>query len=116
MTIATPAMTRRALVSGSLLPIWDDLLPDYPADIAEADARAVAATFSRRSEADSPRRTRHDRADLHSVALRGSPFRIGDGDPVFATLCRSSRLNGLGLAVARGVAGIGDTNQGVLRG
>jgi len=45
MTIATPAMTRRALVSGSLLPIWDDLLPDYPADIAEADARTVAATL-----------------------------------------------------------------------
>jgi diadenosine tetraphosphate (Ap4A) HIT family hydrolase len=30
---------------GSLLPVWDDLLPDYPADIAEADARAVAATL-----------------------------------------------------------------------
>jgi hypothetical protein len=30
---------------GSLLPNWDDLLPDYPADIAEADARAVAATL-----------------------------------------------------------------------
>lgn len=30
---------------GSLLPVWDDLLPDYPADIAEADARTVAATL-----------------------------------------------------------------------
>ena len=30
---------------GSLLPLWDDLLPDYPADIAEADARTVAATL-----------------------------------------------------------------------
>ena len=30
---------------GSLLPVWDDLLPDYPADIAEADARMVAATL-----------------------------------------------------------------------
>ena len=29
----------------SLLPLWDDLLPDYPADIAEADARTVAATL-----------------------------------------------------------------------
>jgi hypothetical protein len=28
---------------GSLLPLWDDLLPDYPADIAAADARVVAA-------------------------------------------------------------------------
>ena len=30
---------------GSVLPLWDDLLPDYPADVAEADARAVAATL-----------------------------------------------------------------------
>ena len=30
---------------GSLLPVWDDLLPDYPADIAEADARTVAGAL-----------------------------------------------------------------------
>lgn len=30
---------------GSLLPVWDDLLPDYPSDVAEADARTVAATL-----------------------------------------------------------------------
>jgi len=30
---------------GSLLPLWDDLLPDYPAAIAEADAHTVAATL-----------------------------------------------------------------------
>jgi hypothetical protein len=30
---------------GSLLPVWDDLLPDYPADIAEGDACTVAATL-----------------------------------------------------------------------
>jgi len=30
---------------GSLLPVWDDLLPDYPTDIAEADARTVAKTL-----------------------------------------------------------------------
>ncbi|HET6877483.1 MAG TPA: hypothetical protein VFH38_08145 [Jatrophihabitans sp.] len=27
---------------GSWLPVWDDLLPEYPADIAEADAARVA--------------------------------------------------------------------------
>lgn len=27
---------------GSWLPIWDDLLPEYPEDIAEADAATVA--------------------------------------------------------------------------
>jgi len=30
---------------GSLLPLWDDLLPDYPTAIAEADAHTVAATL-----------------------------------------------------------------------
>ncbi len=30
---------------GSLLPLWDDLLPDYPANVAEADARTVAAAL-----------------------------------------------------------------------
>ena len=29
----------------SLLLVWDDLLPHHPADIAEADARTVAATL-----------------------------------------------------------------------
>lgn len=27
---------------GSWLPVWDDLLPEYPADVAEADAEIVA--------------------------------------------------------------------------
>lgn len=27
---------------GSLLVVWDDLLPEYPADLAEADAAKVA--------------------------------------------------------------------------
>ncbi|MER5637005.1 hypothetical protein ABT095_08620 [Kitasatospora sp. NPDC002227] len=27
---------------GSWLPVWDDLLPEYPAEVAEADAEAVA--------------------------------------------------------------------------
>jgi hypothetical protein len=27
---------------GSWLPVWDDLLPEYPGDIAEADAAIVA--------------------------------------------------------------------------
>jgi hypothetical protein len=27
---------------GSCLPVWDDLLPEYPADVSSADARAVA--------------------------------------------------------------------------
>jgi len=26
-------------------PLWDDLLPDYPAEIAEADALPVATTL-----------------------------------------------------------------------
>jgi hypothetical protein len=32
----------QAQLYGSWLVVWDDLLPEYPADIAEADARAVA--------------------------------------------------------------------------
>ncbi|MFF1497287.1 hypothetical protein [Streptomyces sp. NPDC058304] len=27
---------------GSWMPVWDDLLPEYPADVAEADAAIVA--------------------------------------------------------------------------
>lgn len=30
---------------GSWLVVWDDLLPEYPADVADADARAVAAAL-----------------------------------------------------------------------
>jgi diadenosine tetraphosphate (Ap4A) HIT family hydrolase len=30
---------------GSWLPVWDDLLPEYPADVAQADAEAVAAAL-----------------------------------------------------------------------
>lgn len=33
---------------GSLLPLWDDLLPDYPSDVADADARVVAASLVER--------------------------------------------------------------------
>lgn len=31
---------------GSWLVVWDDLLPEYPADIAEVDARTVAAALA----------------------------------------------------------------------
>lgn len=31
---------------GSWLVVWDDLLPEYPADIAESDAHAVAAALA----------------------------------------------------------------------
>lgn len=31
-----------AQLFGSWLVVWDDLLPEYPADLADADARAVA--------------------------------------------------------------------------
>jgi hypothetical protein len=31
---------------GSWLPVWDDLLPEYPADLADADAAAVAAALT----------------------------------------------------------------------
>lgn len=30
---------------GSWLVVWDDLLPEYPADVADADAKAVAAAL-----------------------------------------------------------------------
>ncbi|MBF9073718.1 hypothetical protein [Streptacidiphilus fuscans] len=32
----------QAQLYGSWLPVWDDLLPEYPADVADADASAVA--------------------------------------------------------------------------
>jgi len=32
----------QAQLYGSWLPVWDDLLPEYPADVAEADAVIVA--------------------------------------------------------------------------
>ncbi|WP_405779512.1 hypothetical protein [Streptomyces sp. NBC_00859] len=32
----------QAQLYGSWMPIWDDLLPEYPADVAEADAATVA--------------------------------------------------------------------------
>lgn len=31
---------------GSWLPVWDDLLPEYPDDVAQADAEAVAAALA----------------------------------------------------------------------
>ncbi|MEY9873819.1 hypothetical protein ABH931_003308 [Streptacidiphilus sp. MAP12-33] len=31
----------QAQLYGSWMPVWDDLLPEYPADVAEADAAAV---------------------------------------------------------------------------
>lgn len=31
-----------AQLYGSWLPVWDDLLPEYPADVADADAAAVS--------------------------------------------------------------------------
>jgi diadenosine tetraphosphate (Ap4A) HIT family hydrolase len=35
----------QAQLYGSWLPVWDDLLPEYPAEVAEADAAAVAAAL-----------------------------------------------------------------------
>ncbi|MGX1541297.1 hypothetical protein [Streptomyces adustus] len=32
----------QAQLFGSWMPVWDDLLPEYPADVADADAVAVA--------------------------------------------------------------------------
>ncbi|MEV6525929.1 hypothetical protein AB0M43_28695 [Longispora sp. NPDC051575] len=32
----------QAQLFGSWMPVWDDLLPEYPADVADADAEAVA--------------------------------------------------------------------------
>ncbi|MFJ9714166.1 hypothetical protein [Streptomyces sp. NPDC101234] len=32
----------QAQLYGSWLPVWDDLLPDYPADVVDSDAAAVA--------------------------------------------------------------------------
>ncbi|MGN6687930.1 MAG: hypothetical protein ACTHK1_10365 [Actinomycetales bacterium] len=31
---------------GSWLPVWDDLLPEYPGDVADADADAVAQALT----------------------------------------------------------------------
>ncbi|MEV4539646.1 hypothetical protein AB0J82_38315 [Asanoa sp. NPDC049518] len=36
----------QAQLFGSWLPVWDDLLPAYPADVAEADAATVAAALA----------------------------------------------------------------------
>ena len=36
----------QAQLYGSWLPVWDDLLPEYPEDIAEADAASVAAALA----------------------------------------------------------------------
>jgi hypothetical protein len=32
----------QAQLFGSWLPVWDDLLPEYPGDVADADAALVA--------------------------------------------------------------------------
>lgn len=36
---------RQAQLYGSWLVVWDDLLPEYPADLADADAEAVAGAL-----------------------------------------------------------------------
>ncbi|WP_285549578.1 hypothetical protein [Streptomyces lavendulae] len=36
----------QAQLYGSWLPVWDDLLPEYPADVADADAAAVAGALA----------------------------------------------------------------------
>ena len=36
----------QAQLYGSWLVVWDDLLPEYPADVADADAQAVAAALA----------------------------------------------------------------------
>lgn len=35
----------QAQLYGSWLPVWDDLLPEYPADVADTDAATVAAAL-----------------------------------------------------------------------
>ena len=46
----------QAQLYGSWLPVWDDLLPEYPDDLAQADAEAVARALGRAT-----RRRRADR-------------------------------------------------------
>ena len=42
---------------GSWLPVWDDLLPEYPADLADADAAVVAdALMTSSGGSSTPRR------------------------------------------------------------
>lgn len=41
---ARPA--RLTQLRGSCLPLWDDLLPEYPADVADADAATVASALA----------------------------------------------------------------------
>lgn len=36
----------QAQLYGSWLVVWDDLLPEYPADVAEADAATVATALA----------------------------------------------------------------------
>ncbi|MFJ3173860.1 hypothetical protein ACIPJK_24185 [Streptomyces roseus] len=36
----------QAQLYGSWLPVWDDLLPEYPAEVADADAAAVAEALA----------------------------------------------------------------------
>ena len=47
---------------GSWLVVWDDLLPEYPADVADADAatvaRALAASYGGRAKEEEPRADR----------------------------------------------------------
>ncbi|MEU4085178.1 hypothetical protein [Streptomyces aureus] len=49
----------QAQLYGSWLPVWDDLLPEYPAEVADADAAAVADALvtsygGRRQATDEP--------------------------------------------------------------
>jgi hypothetical protein len=50
--------SRQSQLYGSWLVVWDDLLPEYPAEIAEADAavvvRALATSFGGRVTTDEP--------------------------------------------------------------
>ena len=39
---SSPAPEGQAQLFGSWLVVWDDLLPEYPADVADADATVVA--------------------------------------------------------------------------
>jgi hypothetical protein len=36
----------QAQLYGSWLPVWDDLLPEYPSDLADADAAQVATALA----------------------------------------------------------------------
>ncbi len=49
----------QAQLLGSWLVVWDDLLPEYPAEVADADAAIVADRWSSRGRAAARTRAAH---------------------------------------------------------